>query len=81
MSKRYEIQYFDKSKVVHHDGIIQPGDMSLCGSDLMGDSIADGWYPATETNKPVSCIMCLRIVDHCQNNIPPIRQKAKRGLP
>lgn len=66
MKKKYEIEYFDKTRVVHYDGVFQPGDVALCGSDLMGDSIADGWHPATPTNKKVDCRQCIRIVEYCQ---------------
>lgn len=64
--KKYIIKYNNGNDVVHWDGPFQPGDMSLCGSDLMGDSAEglEGWLEGIVTNKKVNCEHCLRIVNH-----------------
>lgn len=64
--KKYLIKYHNGVTVVHWDGVFQPGDMSLCGSDLMGDSTEgkDGWDQGIETNKVVDCVHCLRLIEH-----------------
>lgn len=59
--KHFEVKYFDHTTLVHFDGISQPGDISLCGSDLVGDETL-GYYPANETNKRVNCVFCQQIV-------------------
>lgn len=67
--KKYEIEYKNGVKVIHWDGVFQPGDMSLCNSDLMGDSAegVNGWKQGVVTNKKVSCPHCLRIIEHVKN--------------
>lgn len=50
---------------VHADGVFQPGDMALCGQDLMGDSHL-GWGTAEPTGKRIDCPNCIRIIDHCK---------------
>lgn len=69
--KKYLIKYNDGASVVHWDGVFQPGDMSLCSSDLMGDSLdgKEGWQPAIQTNKKVNCVQCLRIVEQVKQII------------
>ena len=66
---RYEIQHNNGNKVVHWDGVFQPGDMSLCGSDLMGDGWdgKEGWQAGEITNKKVNCLQCLKIIEHVKN--------------
>jgi len=65
--KKYLIKYHDGSQVVHYDGCFQPNDVSLCGSDLRGDSIDIGWDEGIETQKSVDCESCLRIVRHVKS--------------
>lgn len=58
--RHFKVKYHNGVNITHFDGVIQPGDMSLCGSDLMGDNHL-GWYPAEETTDPVDCAFCARI--------------------
>lgn len=69
MILKYEIKYNNGEKVVHWDGPFQPGDMSLCGSDLMGDGAEgrEGWQQGIVTKKKVNCVQCLRIIEHVKS--------------
>lgn len=62
---RYQVIHFDGQKIVHADGVFQPGDIALCGSDLMGDSHL-GWYGATLTTAKIDCRACIRIIEYCK---------------
>lgn len=59
--KRFLVKNHDGEEIIHFDGLNQPGDMSFCGSDLMGDAHL-GWHQAIETNKKADCIFCIRLV-------------------
>lgn len=66
--KKYFVDHIkDKDQsYVHYDGCFQPGDVALCGHDLMGDghTMHGGWLPGKETTKKVNCPSCLRIIEH-----------------
>jgi hypothetical protein len=71
--KRYLIKYNNGESVIHWDGVFQPGDMSLCGCDLIGDNshkdVGNGWKTGVETKKKVNCELCLRIIEHVRSII------------
>lgn len=69
--KHYQTNFFDKKikPIIHLDGVQQPGDMSICGSGLIGDSHL-GWYAAIETDQPVNCISCCKIISACKTVTP-----------
>lgn len=64
--KHYSITDDSGTTTIHFDGIFQPGDMSLCNHDLMGDSFL-GWQSAIETEDKVNCSDCIRIVQAVKN--------------
>ena len=51
----------------HHPGIWQPWDISLCGQDLMGDTIgSEHWDQAIRVNGKIDCPDCLAIIRTCR---------------
>lgn len=52
---------------MHHPGITQPWDISLCGQDLMGDSIGtESWPEAEAVDGKIDCPDCLAIIKTCR---------------
>lgn len=76
--KKYLIKYKDGKKEVHYDGPFQPGDVALCGHDLMGDSHKSfgGWDAGVETVKPVDCEACKRVVEQVKDILKKSKQTA-----
>lgn len=50
----------DKHVEVHF--VINGGDLSICGCDILGDTEYSGIGP---TNKPVNCPDCLELIREC----------------
>lgn len=70
--KRYYVNHFGNNgeSSTHYDGVFQPGDVALCGHDLMGDSHL-GWDQGVETKRKVNCQSCLIIIEHVKSIINP----------
>lgn len=52
---------------MHHPGVAQPWDVSLCGQDLMGDNIGtEKWQEAVAVNGKIDCPDCLAIIRTCR---------------
>lgn len=63
MAVHYKVTYLNGESVIHLDGVNQAGDVSICGSDLMGDEHL-GWHPAEVTDKKVNCRECLAMFNY-----------------